>query len=68
MRLPINSGYPGRPADDFRTDICEPDAAGFAAGDYEPDVLYVVSGTNPARESLVCEPLIGALMACRAPS
>jgi hypothetical protein len=66
-RAPINSGFPGRPSDDFYADICVAQTSEFAAGRYETDVLYVVNAANSATAQLRCEPLIRALVACRTP-
>ena len=63
--LPINSGYPARPAPGFASEICSAQAKRFAAGQYEPDVLYVVNQANPATAQLACQPLIHVLLACR---
>ena len=66
--LPINSGYPGRPAPDFGTEICWEQANEFATGVYEPDVLYVVNRANAAVGQLSCRPLLHDLVACRVAS
>jgi hypothetical protein len=65
-RLPINSGFPGRPSDELFAQICDAQQNRFVAGQFRPDVLYVVNAANPATTQLRCEPLIHALVACRA--
>lgn len=68
LRLPVNSGYPGRSAAKFESEICGRQVSAFAAGEYQRDVLYVLNQANSAAVELDCEPLVGSLVACRTPS
>lgn len=69
LRIPINSGYPGRPDPDFNSKICAAQSAAFTAGNLSPSVIYVLNPVNPMVPALTCGPLTGGvLLACRAPS
>ena len=63
--LPINSGLPGRSADDFVTEICDGQLQEFLSGDHHSDVVYILSSTDPQPADMSCRPISGTLEACR---
>jgi hypothetical protein len=67
LRLPVNSGYTARLVPDFLAINCRAQPAAFAAGDYDPRVVYVLpsSGTSvPA--GLACTQITREMFGCRA--
>jgi hypothetical protein len=67
LRLPVNSGYTARLVPAFVRINCRAQPAAYAAGDYDPSVVYVLpaSGTTvPA--GLTCTQITREMLGCRA--
>jgi len=67
LRLPVNSGYTARLVPKFVTINCRAQRAAYAAGHYDPRVVYVLPDSRtPPPAGLTCTPLTRAMLACRA--
>ena len=64
LRLPSNSGYPGRPSADFAQQ-CVAQAEAFRGDGLRADVAYVVNATDPMTAELDCRPINDVVSACR---
>ncbi len=65
QRLPINSGYPGRPVAGYEEEICAGQVAAFSGGARDPGTAYILNAARPEVASMTCTPIAPSLVACR---
>ncbi len=65
LRMPVNSGYPARPALDAKRQICQIGAERFNFGVFDPHVVYIRSIMAPDLIGLKCRTMTDLLRACR---